>query len=131
MVVAVTYEKGQVFQHFGHTEYFKIYETSETEVLKSEILSTEGQGHSALAAFLKERKVNTLICGGLGAGAQMALQEMGIRVFPGITGNADEAVRQLVAGTLACHPGANCHHHQHHEGDCGHAHCAGHHCAGN
>ncbi len=36
MRVAVTYENGQIFQHFGHTETFKIYDVEEGKVLHSE-----------------------------------------------------------------------------------------------
>ena len=72
MKIAVTYENGQVFQHFGHTEQFKIYTVDDENILSSEIVNTDGTGHGALADFLKERGVNVLICGGIGAGAVMA-----------------------------------------------------------
>ena len=83
MKIAVTYENGQVFQHFGHTEQFKIYTVDDENILSSEIVNTDGTGHGALADFLKERGVNVLICGGIGAGAVMALRDAGIQLFPG------------------------------------------------
>ena len=52
MKIAVTYENGQVFQHFGHTAQFKIYEAQEGRVLPSQVVDTNGSGHGALAAFL-------------------------------------------------------------------------------
>ena len=75
MKIAVTFDNGTVFQHFGHTEQFKIYETENGKIVSSRIISTDGQGHGALAAFLSANGVDTLICGGIGGGAQMALAE--------------------------------------------------------
>ncbi len=131
MVIAVTYEDGQVFQHFGHSEYFKIYEVDGGKVLKSEVVDTNGQGHEALADFLSDFSVNVLICGGIGGGARNALTEMGIELYPGVTGNADDAVNALIVGQLSYDPDTMCSHHEG-EHDCGdHEHnCGdhGHHC---
>ena len=49
MKIAVTYENGQVFQHFGHTEQFKIYEAAEGKVVSARVVETGGSGHGALA----------------------------------------------------------------------------------
>ena len=129
MTIAVTYENGQIFQHFGHSEYFKIYEVENGEILKSEIYDTNGQGHGALAGFLRDYAVDALICGGIGGGARAALDEMGIELYPGVSGNADEAVAALLEGKLSYNPDTVC---SHHEGghNCGeHAHnCSGHSC---
>ena len=92
MKVAVTYKDGEIFQHFGHCEQFKMYETKETRIVSSEIVSAVGSGHGALAGFLKEHDVQTLICGGIGGGARMALAEAGIELYPGAEGNADACV---------------------------------------
>ena len=78
MKIAVTYENGQIFQHFGHTEQFKVYEFEGKDIVNVEIVSTNGNGHGALAEFLVENGVDTLICGGIGGGAQAALAEAGI-----------------------------------------------------
>ena len=77
MKIAVTYENGEVFQHFGHTEQFKIYEIEDGKIISQEITDTNGSGHGALAGFLKERSVDALICGGIGGGAKAALAEAG------------------------------------------------------
>ena len=122
MRIAVTYENGQVFQHFGHTEQFKIYDIKEGTIVSSLVLSTNGQGHSLLAGFLSAGRVDALICGGIGGGAVQALAAAGIRVYAGVSGSADEAARALAAGTLVWQPGANCSHHEH---GCGHD-CGGH-----
>ena len=83
MKIAVTYENGQVFQHFGHTEQFKIYEAAEGKVVSARVVETGGSGHGALAGFLRGLGVDTLICGGIGGGARSALAEAGIQLYPG------------------------------------------------
>lgn len=100
MKIAVTYENGNVFQHFGHTEKFKLFNIDNGKVVGTKIVNTNGSGHGALAGLLSDLNVDTLICGGIGAGAQTALSEAGIRLYGGVSGNADEAVNALLAGTL-------------------------------
>ena len=80
MRIAVTYEDGEIFQHFGHTQQFKLYDVENGRILSSEVVDTNGSGHGALAGLLRAMKVDALICGGIGGGAQMALAEAGIRV---------------------------------------------------
>lgn len=129
MKIAVTYENGQVFQHFGHTEKFKIYQVEEGKVVKTEVVDTNGSGHGALAGFLNENEVDTLICGGIGGGARNALGEAGIRLFPGAAGDADAQVESFLAGSLNYDPDTTCSHHHHGEGySCG-EHKEGHGCA--
>lgn len=124
MVIAVTYEDGRVFQHFGHSAAFKIYEAEEGEIRSSQVVDTNGSGHGALAGFLRERGVTHLICGGIGAGARTALAQAGIQLFPGVTGAADEAALALVKGTLRYDPDTACTHHDHEEGhSCGEHSC--------
>ena len=132
MRIAVTYENGEVFQHFGHTEQFKLYDVEGGTVVKEQVVSTNGSGHGALAGFLQAAKADVLICGGIGMGAQMALADAGIRLYGGVQGSADAAVKALTEGTLEYDPDARCDHHgHHHDGDCGHDHCGGHHCTEN
>lgn len=126
MKIAVTYENGQVFQHFGHTEQFKIYEISDGKVASAQVVDTNGSGHGALGGFLAAHGVDTLICGGIGGGAQNALQEAGIRFYGGVSGNADQAVASLLSGTLEFDPNVHCDHHDHE----GHEHGGDHHCGG-
>ena len=121
MKIAVTYENGSVFQHFGHSEQFKIYQAEEGTVVSSEVVGTNGNGHGALAGFLKEMGVETLICGGIGGGARNALDEAGIQLYPGVSGDADKAVEALLKGTLSYDPDTMCSHHHEGEGhDCHH-----------
>lgn len=132
MKIAVTYENGNVFQHFGHTEQFKVYEIEDGKVAGAQVMDTNGSGHGALAGMLSAWEVDTLICGGIGAGAQTALSEAGIRLYGGVSGNADEAVEALLAGKLVFDPDVHCDHHgeghQHGNGHCGED---KHGCAGN
>ncbi len=120
MKVAVTYEAGMIFQHFGHTQQFKLYDVENGVVQGERIVDTQGSGHGALAGFLTAHGVDTLLCGGIGGGAQNALAAAGIKLYGGISGNADDAVRALLAGTLAYNPEVHCDHHEHgHDHDCG------------
>ena len=125
MKIAVTYENGMVFQHFGHTQQFKIYEIADGNVVSFNILDTNGSGHGALAGLLKENGIDVLICGGIGGGAQNALNEAGIKFFGGVQGSADGAVVAYMTGKLNYDPDAKCDHHDH---DHGEGHSCGEHC---
>lgn len=116
MRIAVTYDNGTIFQHFGHTQQFKLYDTKEGKLTAEQVVGTNGHGHGALAGFLKEAGVDALICGGIGMGAQNALAEAGIQLFAGVTGEADQAAHALMEGALHYDPNATCDHHGHGEG---------------
>lgn len=125
MRVAVTYENGEIFQHFGRTEAFKIFDVEGGKATPVTVLNTNGTGHGALAGFLREAGVDAVICGGIGPGAQDALAEEGITVYAGASGSADEAAKALAEGKLTATNNATCGHHG--EGhECGHS--AGHSC---
>ncbi len=117
MRIAVTYEYGQIFQHFGHTQQFKIYDVEDGAVVGEELLSALGSGHGALAGLLTENKVDVLICGGIGGGAQNALAQAGIKLFGGVSGDADTAVNSFISGNLVFDPDVKCNHHGHGESD--------------
>lgn len=130
MKIAVTYENGNIFQHFGHTEKFKVYDVEDGKIVSSEVIGTDGNGHGALAGVLGGLHVEALICGGIGGGAQNALAAAGIKLYGGVSGDADAAVEALLAGNLEFSANATCTHHggHHHDGDC-HGHeggCHGH-----
>ena len=141
MKIAVTYDNGNVFQHFGRTENFKVYDVEDGKVVSAEVMGSDGVGHEALAWVLKDSGIDALICGGMGQGAQDALAEAGIEVCAGASGDADAAVEAFLKGELV-NTGVNCDHHDHEHGhdhphDHGHEHgeegctpemCAG--CAG-
>lgn len=120
MKIAVTYENGNVFQHFGHSERFKVYDVEEDEIKITTLINTNGSGHGALADILKKCGVDTLICGGIGAGAKRALAEANITLYGGVCGSADQAVADLLANKLNYNPDVECSHHgEHHHGSCG------------
>lgn len=124
MKIAVTYENGNVFQHFGHTEQFKLFEVEDGKVVSSKVVDTNGSGHGALAGLLSGLGVDTLICGGIGGGAQTALAQAGIRLYGGVSGSADDAVNALLAGDLNYNADVKCDHHDHGEGhSCGEHSC--------
>ena len=137
MKIAVTYENGQVFQHFGHCQAFQFFTVEEGKVTSSEVVSAAGSGHGALAGFLKAHGADTLICGGIGGGARTALAQAGIQLYPGVTGGTEQAVQALLDGTLLFNPDTLCSHHHgeghtcggHGEGHgCGSHGCGGHDC---
>ena len=127
MKIAVTYDNGEIFQHFGKTESFKVYEVEDNKVVSSEVIGSNGTGHGALAGLLAEQGVNVLICGGIGGGAQTALTEAGIELCAGAQGNTDQAVESYLKGELVS-SGVNCDHHHHKEGHSCDSHEEGHSC---
>ena len=132
MKIAVTYDNGNVFQHFGKTEFFKVYNVEDNKVVSSEVISSNGTGHGALAGLLADQSVDVLICGGIGGGAQAALAEAGVTLCAGAQGNTDEAGEAYLKGELVS-TGANCDHHHGEEHSCGdheEGHSCGGHCGG-
>ena len=134
MKIAVTYYGGQIFQHFGHTEQFKIYDIADGAIVCSSVVDTNGSGHGALAGFLKDNGVDVLICGGIGGGARAALAQAGIKLLGGVSGDADSAVQGYLSGKLEYNPDVKCNHHDHGEHSCGHHDgeehsCGGHNCS--
>ena len=129
MKIAVTYENGEIFGHFGHTKQFKVYETENGKIISSKVVDTNGSGHGALAGMLSSLDIDVLICGGIGGGAQMALSNAGIKLFGGVQGDADKAVEAYLNDTLSYDPDAKCDHHDHEHTD-SHT-CGEHGCGGN
>lgn len=131
MKIAVTCENGQIFQHFGHTEGFMVYDVEDGQITAKTLLDTCGSGHGALAGFLKGIGADTVICGGIGGGAKAALSEAGIALYGGVSGSCDDAVKALLTGNLSFDPCIECAHHSHeHEGGhtCGSHGCGEHSC---
>lgn len=130
MTLAVTYENGEIFQHFGRTPQFKLYDVQNGKIVSSTVVDTNGSGHGALAGILNGLNVDALICGGIGGGAQMALAAANIRLYGGVSGSADAAAEAFAAGRLAYDPAVHCDHHDHHgEGhSCGDHGCGAHTC---
>lgn len=131
MKFATPYENGEICQHFGRAPQFKIFEVTPQGIQEAVIVDTQGSGHAAISEFLAAQGVQAVLCGGIGHGALVALAQLGIDVVPGVSGNPDEAIQQLIDGTLqpagmGCGCGCGCGghgHHEHGEGGCG---CGGH-----
>lgn len=132
MKIAVTYENGSVFQHFGHTAQFKIYQVENDDIKSMNIVNTNGSGHGALARFLADNGVDVLICGGIGGGAKNALNDAGIKLYGGVSGDCDRAVIAYLVGKLDFNPDVRCDRHDHEHGDgehtCGDHGCGNHGC---
>lgn len=111
MRIAVPYQNGEIFPHFGRTEQFKLYDTAEGRIVSETVMNTNGSGHGALAGLLAALRVEVLVCGGIGVGAQMALAQAGIRVCGGVSGSADAAARAMAEGTLRFRSEPTCSHH--------------------
>lgn len=123
MKIATTYLDGNIFAHFGHTDKFKLYTVEDNKIINTEIVDTNGSGHGALVGLLSSLGVDILICGGIGMGAQIALDDADIELYSGIEGDADAAVTSYLDGSLCCSHEANCNHHDHDHGcSCGHDH---------
>ena len=127
MRIAITYDNGEIFQHFGHTAHFKLYDVEDGKVVSSRVVDTLGQGHGALASFLQAMGVDILICGGIGGGAQMALLDAGIQLFGGVSGSCDCTIEAYLANNLVYNPDVRCSHHGEHHHDHGHS-CHDHNC---
>ena len=116
MKIAITCENNQVFQHFGHTPGFALFEIVDGRIVSEKMLSSGSSGHGALATLLALEQVETLICGGIGGGAINALGNAGIKVIGGAAGNVREVAEAFAAGTLQVRADFHCNHHHHGEG---------------
>ena len=129
MRIAITYEHGMVGQHFGRTEEFKLYDVEDGKIVREQVISSNGMGHGMLAGVLLQAEADVLICGGIGMGARMALEEIGIELLPGVSGEADEVIKAYLSSSLEYNPDETCHHHDHEEGhECHHDEDCGCHC---
>ena len=119
MKIAITYDKetGNVFQHFGKTQFFKIYQIQDGKIVSSEVIDSGGNGHHELPPYLKALGIETLILGNRGQGAIDAIAASGLKEMPGITGNADNAAELFAKGELKPNFTAKCSHHGEHNND--------------
>lgn len=130
MKIAVTCENGQVFQHFGHTPGFAIFEVEDKKIVSEKLLSSGEFGHGALAGLLAEENIDVLICGGIGGGAINALGNAGIQVIGGAEGDVKAVVEALLNESLQVRENFHCNHHHHGEGHtCGNHGCGSGHCS--
>lgn len=118
MKIAVPYENGMIFQHFGKSTSFKIYNVVDFKVTETTIVNSDLTGHTGLSELLRSNMVNAVICGGIGTGAKNMLNKFGIEIYPGVSGMADTAVEKLLNGTLMYNLESFCNHHGEEEHSC-------------
>ena len=111
MIVATTYQDGQIFQHFGRCEEFKLYDIQDGKVVSSAVIGSNGYTHGGLVSVLITNRVEVLICGGIGGGARNLIEGQGIKLLPGAQGDSDACVAAFIAGSLEYDPDTECHHH--------------------
>ena len=111
MRVALPYDNGNIFAHFGKAESFVLYDINGASYTSS-IISTEGHSHHELAPFLKNKGVDAVICGGMGQGMVNALSACGIRIYGGNNGSCEEAVKAFIQNGLE-ERAESCHCHDH------------------
>jgi predicted Fe-Mo cluster-binding NifX family protein len=100
MKVAITYENGKVFEHFGQTENFIFYEVKDNKVVSEEIKNTNGLSHAELIGFLKDNKTDVLICGNLGGHAINLLKDNNIDIYAGNSGDTKDLINLFVKKEL-------------------------------
>ncbi|HJJ47816.1 MAG TPA: hypothetical protein O0X39_02320 [Methanocorpusculum sp.] len=122
MKLGITSSDGEIFQHFGATPEFTVYNIEGGKIVSSKKVSTNGTGHEALVDILADLEINALICGGIGGGARNAVFNAGITLFPGVKGNCDTAAQAFLDGTLAFNPETMCDHQGHEHSCSGHCH---------
>jgi len=116
MKIAIPIENEEVFQHFGHTSVFRIFDVMDDGSRTTEDVSVQVEGHDAVAAWLQEQKVQLVICGGIGDGAVSALRENGILLCSGASGNAEQCLEAFLRYAEQYESGATCPGHS--EGGC-------------
>jgi Mrp family chromosome partitioning ATPase/predicted Fe-Mo cluster-binding NifX family protein len=114
-IAVTTDQMNNVFQHFGRSETFTIYEITEGKLSNKSIVKAGGEGHSELVVQLKDLKVDVLICGGIGMGAMEGLMGAGVLVVPGAQGDVDVVVASYLDGSLVASENPTCDHHHEHE----------------
>jgi predicted Fe-Mo cluster-binding NifX family protein len=123
MKIAVAADNNMVTQHFGHCEYFIVFEVENKEKIGSEIVKNPPHQRGFLPKFLKDHGIDVLLTGNMGEMAKKLMKTLGIEVICGATGAASETVDKYLAGTLEV-TDATCEHHhgEHHDHDHNHDH---------
>jgi predicted Fe-Mo cluster-binding NifX family protein len=109
-------QHGQVDGHFGHCDYYRIFSFSENKEITDiqTIASVNGCGcKSNIASVLAEMGVQTMLAGGIGMGAINVLNQAGIDVIRGCSGDSEELVKLYFKGQIV-DSGETCSHHEHH-----------------
>jgi predicted Fe-Mo cluster-binding NifX family protein len=118
IAVPVTLDN-QIDSHFGHCESYGVFSISEKNdiVEIKSVESPQGCGcKSDIASILASDGVTIMLAGGIGAGAINVLNNSGIEVIRGCSGNATEVVKLYLSGSVE-DSGSSCHQHETHHQD--------------
>ena len=107
MIIAVAYENGEIYGHFGHCPQFALYEYGEyvSDCVKKLVDTSALDGHQAMADKMRELGVDAVLCGNMGGEGKALLLSYGIVPIVGYSGDADTAADLLVTGRLPINPG--------------------------
>lgn len=109
VLFAIPYEDGKVFEHFGKSKQFKLYEVTTGEILNTEIIDIEGEGHDVVVEALKAKGVNIVLCDSIGQEAMNAISGAGMGVISGVSGETDEVINRFFSDDEEFESeGANC-----------------------
>ena len=100
MLVAITYENGEVFMHYGKTRQFIIFELDNNEIKSERIIDCGEYSHHTLADLLKLNNVDVVICGGCGVHAIESLEAKNIKVYNGACGDVHNVINEYINGKL-------------------------------
>ena len=121
MRVALAVDNNMITEHFGHCEYFVVYEVENKEIKGSEILKNPPHVKGALPKFLKDNLVDVVITGNIGKMAIDLLNNLGIQCLRGVNGELVDVINAFVNETLTTND-IECNHHEHHGGEHHHNH---------
>ncbi|MCD8018605.1 MAG: DUF134 domain-containing protein [Clostridiales bacterium] len=110
--IAVPYENGEVYQHFGRAERFQFCDVKKEKIVREQVVETDGLNHGALPVLLANAKTDILICGGIGYRARQTFEKLNVTVYDGVSGNVEDAVRIFIEGKLVSNPDIQCGHHK-------------------
>ena len=108
MRVAITYDDGNVFMHYGKTREFIIFEIENNEIKNEFILPCGEYSHHTLADLLSINNVDVLICGGCGGHAIESLEAKNIKIYNGACGDVHNVIKQYINEELTFNGATEC-----------------------
>ncbi len=100
MKLAIAYENGEVFQHFGETPSYLLVDIEAGKVVSKAVHDNGEASHIALIDVLVGLGADAVVVGGLGGGAFVRLQAAGIKIYAPYFGSAEQAISDFLAGKL-------------------------------
>lgn len=118
MKIAIPTRGNIVDDHFGHCQAYTVFDIDENKkIISSEMLpSPQGCGcKSNIASLLKEKGVSVMLAGNMGNGALNVLNNQGIDVYRGCSGNVHQLTEAFLQGKIGDSGEGCCHHEVHGE----------------